>query len=200
MLLLIFLAMITLSAEETNKIEKDDTFITVVAGYHAYGDLNFDGTGHAYDQTANIEQRHTLDTGFSGSIAIGKIINDTWDLGIGTSFQSRPEIKNEKSSLDFIPVYALVRIKGKNKPVTPFITGFAGYSFLSNGDVDDTNGGLFAGGGFGFMVDKSIVELVFKHHSGKSSLSVGEDVGASADFGLNQVVLNVGVNIPFFQR
>lgn len=160
--------------------------------------LDFGGT-HEWSSDGRSAEMDSVQTGFSLALELFGGVHRNVDLGGGLIYQipRDAEYGGRGASFNFVPFYALIRIKSDGDKIAPYGIGQFGYNlFMADSDYTgpaDTNGGIYYGLGAGILIKKRFsVEALYSVNNGEL-----EYRGDRIDIKNTQFTLNFGINFNF---
>ena len=150
--------------EDNNAIEKNYEFV-IKAGYDWNGDYNVN------------DERLSAPNGVCINAEFYRYIQNIVGVGLGVGGCNPREAKFVKGEFMTIPVYLSVKLR--SQPTHPYkygyVVGQVGYNFFNADNTlkeyGDMEGNLYYGGGFGFVINHVVFELIYSFNNGK----VGND-------------------------
>ena len=92
---------------------------------------------------------------------------------MGAGIQSPRDAGDISGKFFFLPLYASIKLR--SNPTEPYKYGYAigqlGYNIFSADSLSDTNGGVYYAGGFGFVYNHMLFELLWSVNQGKGKMS-----------------------------
>jgi hypothetical protein len=157
--------------------------------------LDFGGN-HEWSASGRTNELDDVQTGFSLALELFGSVHKNVALGGGIIYQipRDAEYDGRGAAFNFIPFYALIRIKSDSDKIAPYGIGQIGYNlFLADSDYTgpaDTNGGIYYGLGAGILIKKRFsVEALYSVNNGEL-----EYRGDRIDVKNSQFTLNFGIN------
>lgn len=134
-----------------------------------------------YDFNGKYQIRGSSQTSSAG-LGIGTefyhYISDSVGIGCGAAIQNPRDVGNIPGKFFFLPMYASVKLR--SNPTAPYKYGYAigqlGYNLFSADNqyddvLSDIKGGIYYAGGFGFVYNHVLFEILWSVNQGKGKIS-----------------------------